>query len=716
MKSSTKVSGTTSLNCSEKFLKSFEGWKFAKANLFDKNSIFELLEIDTYITFFEHDPITGEMNFTDKFYKITSYDLGSITNFDQFIKRVDLKYDGLKEEVYEDFTKNEAIKSLEYEFQFLNKDGSSSWFSASCRKIWIPGMESYLFIGFFYDISYRKMVEIELSEKSSLYDIVFTGDKEAFYQHDPFDDTMKFSDSFYHMLGYEIGSFPTFTKFSEIVVDKDLAKLHVELDRIIESEDVYFRFEEGYRKKDGSEIWVVTRTKKVWLPGASNFILVGMLMDVTERKEAEEKLHNLAYFDTTTGMPNRTYFNEQLESVTKERLSGYLIFLDIDDFKNINDIYGHAFGDKVLKGFSNRLKSCLPPGSFVGRLSGDEFAAIIYTDSFDEISEITDNALKIMQSSYSIAKNKIFITFSLGIVNLNEETTEEATLLVMADIAMYEAKSKGKNQKSFYNSNTLKRIIRESKIEEALRTAVANDELSCVYQPIFDAKTREIYSFESLLRFNSKKLGFVSPAEFIPIAERSGQILEIGQYGIFKAAKKVAEWIDKGYKFKKMNINVSCSDLQSKTFKEGLTKVAEEIGVPLSKINVEVTETELLEFQDEVIEHMRGSIVQGVNFSLDDFGTGFSSFRYLSETYFSSLKIDMVYVQRITKSEQDEKLVRNLIHLAHVLDMKVVAEGVETKEQYDLLIEMDVDYVQGFYLSQPLSADEAEELLRSRSK
>lgn len=692
----------------------FDNWMLAKLDADTRNRLYETLHSDVHAMLFEHNPVTHEMKLSDNFYTKTGYEHGSITHISQFLKIINPHFTGeLPRDVYEDFHSNEK-DVLTYEHQIIMKSGELLWVSTLCRKVWIPELQTMILIGFFIDITERKQTETDLIEKNSIYNLIFNGNKEATYKLDVAEDVIVFSESFYEMLGYEPGSISNMHEFSNIILDKSYLTLRHNIDAFVSSNDSSSEYEDLFLKKDGTYIWVLTRTNKVHLPGTNKLFLVGLYLDITESKKSKEALHKLAYYDTTTNLPNRLHLLERLESVVKEKTSGYLFLLNLDAFKKINGYYGHQFGDRVLQEIAKRLESSLPRGTFISRIGGDEFAIIVETKSQEEFTKILDRLTDSLSLPHVFGSMSVFVTACIGSVDLMIERSDEISHLVLASIALTKAKSKGLNQRDYFDINYLKKVQRDTEIETALRTAIQNDELYCVFQPVFNAKTNGIYSFESLLRFNSQELGNVPPNEFIPIAEKTGQIAEIGLFGLHFAAKKISEWVKKGYKFEKFNFNVANTSLHSLDFIKMITELHNKFELDYKMLNIEITESGLVDFQDHVVKVMESILGYGVNFSIDDFGTGFSSFSYLSESYFSSLKIDMSYIQRITHSKNDEKLVRNLIQLGHVLDMKVVAEGVETKEQLDMLIEMDVDYIQGYYLSKPLSAEDAEELLKSR--
>lgn len=684
-------------------------WIFNSLSNKHKNQIFRNLAIEANLIFFEHDPVKDTLKFTENFYKLSGYDSGSICNLEGFMNIVNSRYEGLSNDTYIDFLYDEDL-SIRYEHQIVKKDGTLLWAEFSVTKVKMYSLGYNILYGFMTDISEHKLIELELLENKSTYELIFNGDQESCFTHNLETDNLEFTDSFYNMLGYEKGTINNTEKFYDILVTDNIENNRKRFNEFLKSDELFIRYEDSLRKKDGSTVWVTGRVKKVWLPKMKDFILVGIYIDITKRKEAEAKLKKIAYFDSVTELPNRRYFFEKLEEVVSNGTPGYLMLLDLDNFNGINDIYGYRFADNLLSIIADRINNALPKESFVARLSGDEFGIILSNASKEVAVNAIEEINDVIKVPFYYEQKKIFISACTGLVDLTIET--DGSLLVLADIAMNMAKSNRKKRFEFFDSSYLSQIKREAEIETVLRNGIRDDELYCVFQPIFCAKTGRVNSFESLLRLQNKNLGFISPAEFIPIAEKNGLINTIGAHGIILAAEKISEWINKGYEINKFNFNISHSDVKSVKFQEIIKYLNTELGLDYNLLNVEVTESGLIEFDEEVSSNLDYLVDLGVNFSIDDFGTGFSSFRYLSEKYFNTLKIDMLYIQKVTQTENDKQLVGNLIKMAHALGMKVVAEGVETKEQYDILLELDCDYIQGYYLSRPLSANDAEELLK----
>jgi EAL domain-containing protein (putative c-di-GMP-specific phosphodiesterase class I) len=304
----------------------------------------------------------------------------------------------------------------------------------------------------------------------------------------------------------------------------------------------------------------------------------------------------------------------------------------------------------------------------------------------------------------------ISITASIGAALYPKDGIDSDTLMKNADSAMYKAKKLGKNRFALYDPEIYLKLERKTSIERILRKAIEKNEFSINYQPQYDAMKNEIFGFEALLRLNSKKLGFISPAEFIPIAEESGYITQIGLWVLKEACIQSVKWINEGYKFKSMSVNISSVDLQRHDFIENVAKIIQSTGVNPSIIELEITETVLMQSLESSTNSLNQLIDMGVRIALDDFGTGYSSLNYLRKIPISTLKIDKSFIDNIASCKKEESLINDIIQMAHTMELKIVAEGVETKEQFLILKDKKCDYIQGYYFSKPLPTAEVEKL------
>lgn len=440
------------------------------------------------------------------------------------------------------------------------------------------------------------------------------------------------------------------------------------------------------------------------------------LHNITEQKENKKKINILKNQDELTGLNNRKRLNE----LVKERLLSYsnkeyrsaLLIIDLDNFKLINDSYGHSCGDKLLERFAEDLKRIVKDENCIGRFGGDEFLIFLSDiESLDEINKFNKEIEEILKKPYIIGNNTIYITVSIGIGLFPDDGENFETLLKSADSAMYKAKNDGRNQWQMFNNNISEEINRIYIIQKGLRKALDEDEIYVVYQPKISLENNGINGFEALVRWNSKEIGIVSPVEFIPIAENTKLIIKIGKFVLREVFKKVKYLIDEGYDNFKIAVNLSEIQLREGDFLEYFTLLINEFNISCEYIEVEITESMIMKSIDKNIEYLQQIRNLGVSIALDDFGTGYSSLNHLTKLPIDVLKIDRSFIKEMTKNQKNKYVVENIIELSHKLNIKVVAEGVEELKQVQYLEDMKCDMAQGFYFSKPRSFDGIVEML-----
>lgn len=443
-------------------------------------------------------------------------------------------------------------------------------------------------------------------------------------------------------------------------------------------------------------------------------VLIGM--DITERKEMEKRLHSLAYYDILTQLPNRTMFEEKIEqllhNVKEAGRKVAVIYIDVDNFKHINDTMGHRTGDKFIVYIANILKYHIQHPNMVARLSGDEFV-IVLTDihsANDVILELND-LLKHIRRPWVLKNQEFFVSVSMGIAIYPEHGEDFTTLLQNADTAMFHTKENGKDGFCFYTSDMHEKTLDYIQLRSQLRHAIKNQEFMLYYQPQIDLKSGQLIGVEVLIRWLHPEKGFVLPTEFIPMAEKMGYIREIGEWVLKTACDQKKQWEQKGYIPIKMAINLSSKHLTDHDFIKTMKKAIEQENINCSEIELEITETAVMDNMDialDAILHLRDF---GFSIALDDFGTGYSSLTYLQKLPIDILKIDREFIRQIAKKDKEHFLITSIIQLAHNLNMKVVAEGIETKEQEEFLTKYHCDIGQGYYYSKPVSAKGIEKIL-----
>ncbi|MBU6135980.1 EAL domain-containing protein [Clostridium tertium] len=456
----------------------------------------------------------------------------------------------------------------------------------------------------------------------------------------------------------------------------------------------------------GVDIWISVKGQARKSNKGEFLGFEGYVHNITREKEAHLKLEYISYYDELTGLNNRKQFKNIIEKELEKHIvsesRGALIIIDIDNFKFINDSYGHKCGDILLEKFSEDLKKIFNDDQLLCRFGGDEF--LIFISSISYLNEINTTVRKIMdilKNPYDINGHKIYSSTSIGVSVFPDDGEDFEVLLKNADAAMYIAKSNGKNQWQMFNNNISREINRIYSIQRGLRTALDNDEMFVVFQPKVRLTDDEVNGFEALLRWKSNEIGFVSPGEFIPVAENTRLIIPIGKFVLREVFAKVKYLLSEGYDNFKIAVNLSEIQLRDGNLLEYFNSLIEEFNVSPKYIEVEITESMIMKSVDKNIECLLQIKELGASIALDDFGTGYSSLNHLTKLPIDVLKIDRSFVIDMAENDKSRYIVENIIQLSHKLGMTVVAEGVEEKEQVDYLRSIECDTVQGFYYSKP---------------
>ncbi|MBK7673885.1 MAG: EAL domain-containing protein [Candidatus Accumulibacter sp.] len=459
--------------------------------------------------------------------------------------------------------------------------------------------------------------------------------------------------------------------------------------------------------------------------------VVVVVRDVTLEKLNEDKIRRLAYFDTLTGMPNRQSFLERLDGellrARRERHQVALLFLDLDGFKRVNDTLGHAAGDFLLRAVADRLKEKLRGSDFVARpaldeisvhfarLGGDEFTVVLPDLDIDNgqvVTVIANRMQALLSRPFQINQQEVTITSSIGIARFPGDGDDAATLLKHADTAMYHAKAQGRDNWQLYDKTLTSDAIKRLALENDIRKGLERDEFRLFYQPQVLAADGTIVGVEALIRWQHPEHGLVSPGDFIPVAEESGLIVPMGKWVIQTACRQVMAWQQHGVVAPRVAVNVSARQVRASDFIGHVTAIIDETGIRAEQLELELTESILMDPDTRRIEGLSRLRAQGVHFSIDDFGTGYSSLSYVKRFPISMLKIDQSFVRGLPGNANDVGIITAIIAMAQSLDLEVIAEGVENRAQADHLREAKCGKLQGYLFSRPLPPDEAECLLR----
>jgi len=472
------------------------------------------------------------------------------------------------------------------------------------------------------------------------------------------------------------------------------------------------------RRKDGAVIpvWQTISVVRDRFGEVDHFISI--FSDISEKKMSEERIYHLAHYDALTGLPNRMSFhNEFEEALSHAKRHGRrvaLLFLDLDQFKLINDASGHPAGDELLKQVALRLKQTLREEDIVARLGGDEFTVLLDDiPSVEDVDLVAEKILQTLATPFHLDHSELVITTSIGISVFPGDGDDASTLLKNADTAMYRAKAQGRNNSQFFTAEMKTHASERLRLESAMRAALKNNEFLLHYQPQVDTLSGEIIGLEALVRWQHPERGLIPPGVFIPVAEDSGLIVPLGEWIMKEACSQYRKWQDAGLEPVRIAVNLSGRQFVRQDLRGMVEKLLDDAGIAPGAIELELTESTIMEHVEETVETLKTLRELGVYLSIDDFGTGYSSMAYLKRFTIDKLKIDQSFVRDLATDSDDAAIVIATIAMAHALNLTVIAEGVETEEQLQFLKDHGCEQMQGYYFSRPLPVDDITELLRS---
>jgi diguanylate cyclase (GGDEF)-like protein/PAS domain S-box-containing protein len=475
-------------------------------------------------------------------------------------------------------------------------------------------------------------------------------------------------------------------------------------------------------RPDGEVRWLHNRSFPVKDASGRVTLITGLTEDITARKVDEERLQNLAHYDSLTQLPNRTLFYDRLQQTIlharREKRLAAVIFVDLDHFKHVNDTLGHAAGDRLLLQVARRLQDAIRTEDTVGRLGGDEFAVILSSLAVaGDAGMVTQKLIATLEEPFMLESREMFVTASAGVTLYPDDGVDADVLLKNADVAMYRAKELGRNAYQFFKKEMNARALERMSMETHLRRALERDELLLHYQPKVDLARGEITGLEALIRWRHDEFGLVSPARFIPILEENGLIIPVGEWVLQQACNQIRKWAaEDGIHPVPIAVNLSGRQLQHRDIGKSLQRIIGESGVSSRLIDLEITESVLMRDPERSGSILRGLRDFGIRLSVDDFGTGYSSLNYLKSFPLDALKIDRSFVRDIISDPDDAMITRAVISMAHSLRLRVVAEGVETAAQLAVLAEAGCDEMQGYHFSRPVPEEECAVLLRERRR
>jgi len=486
------------------------------------------------------------------------------------------------------------------------------------------------------------------------------------------------------------------------------------LQKIVHSKDTFTDIEVIFQNPDFSKETICLFDGRPIYSVNQHFIgTVGSFRDITDRYENQLLMKHHANHDDLTGLPNRRYFQTYvrafLDSCQSHNKKLSVFLLDLDRFKLINDTLGHAKGDTLLIQIAQRLNDYLDGKGKLFRMGGDEFT-IVLTDikAREDVQVIADDIIEIVRKPFVIQNLEFHVSTSIGITLYPDDGSDISTLFAHADTAMYRAKESGKNGYCFYNSEMTGESIQKLTLETELEQAIKNNDLILHYQPQIDLHINQIVGLEALIRWNHPELGLIPPGDFIPLAEEMGLMVNLGEWVLYNGCRQMKKWHDQGLTSLKISINLSPQEFLKQGLVDKVKQVLQETGLAPHGLELEITESMTMDVvrATSVLQELNDL---GIQIAIDDFGTGFSSLNYLKNFPIHRLKIDRSFVRDMMNGPKDTKIVDTIISMAHALDLKVIAEGVETEEQHHFLQGLTCNEIQGYYYSQPLTAAAIEE-------
>jgi diguanylate cyclase (GGDEF)-like protein/PAS domain S-box-containing protein len=509
------------------------------------------------------------------------------------------------------------------------------------------------------------------------------------------------------------------TDMLTVVHSEDAGGFFENIRRLVRGLLPVFQMELRLRHKLGGEVWVLACLSRASQNHSQPLHLILQVQDITDRKLAEERLQHDAFHDALTGLPNRAMFLDHLRLAIarrsrREALGFAVLYLDVDRFKVINDSLGHPIGDQLLIGLARRLENCLRPGDTVARLGGDEFILLV-EDLHDESEAITvaERIQKQLQVPFDLSGREVFATVSTGIASSWTSYNDPEDIVRDADTAMYRAKQSGKARHELFDGEMHARATSVLQLETDLRHALERNEFTVHYQPIVGLDDFKLRGFEALVRWQHPQRGFVSPGDFIPIAEETGLIMQLGEWVLRESCMQMERWqtIFASDPPLFVAVNLSGKQFIQQDLIKNVARILEETKINAQCLKLEITESMVMDNVDQATEMLRQLRALGLKLSIDDFGTGYSSLSYLHRFPINTLKIDRSFVTRMADNNENREIVRTIVTLAQTLGMDVVAEGVETQEQLMMLRTLGCENGQGYFFSKPVDPKGAEKII-----
>ncbi|MBP2001554.1 diguanylate cyclase (GGDEF)-like protein/PAS domain S-box-containing protein [Paenibacillus shirakamiensis] len=614
-------------------------------------------------------------------------------------------------------TGNQAIYRAEYRMR--KKDGEYLWFEVRGKAIRDKYGTPLRMAGSIMDItaSREKAVLLQLSHdemkrKEEYHNLVLGVSNDGVWELNIEDRRIYLSPRLQDMLGYESLHYIDTDSLTKYIHPDDEEAIRTAAQQYFTNSSEYFQCEYRMRKAGGKYTWFLARGRGIFDENGKATRMAGSNTDIDELKKVQEQLQLLAYNDTLSGLPNRLYMLEELDRFFRQPEGGIAVFfIDMDNFKFINDTLGHKSGDQLIRLVSQRLSTYLPHEGMLFRWGGDEFVYLLKMTSCDNAKNIAEHIIRQFKQPILLNENQLHVSVSIGIATYPEDGNSAEELLKNADLAMYRSKRAGKGIYTLYDRSMHEDLTQRMLMDKHLRTALDQDEFSLYYQPQLSFETGQIVGFEALLRWSSPELGNVPPNLFVPVAEDNRLIISIGEWVMITACAFMKDLHNKGYTECRISVNISVIQMAQDDFISTVLDILEDTGLAPSFLELEITESIFMDSYEIIIYKLEILRSLGVRIALDDFGTGYSSLSYLKQLPISTLKIDKSFIDNLPDESKNRSLTEAIIVMGHKLGLEIVAEGVESYKQLAFLKESGCDHIQGYFLSRPVEESQVPVLM-----